>query len=279
MAPIGRGNMALNCAAIEENDAIERYLTHQLDGGELDDFEQHLLVCEHCHARLEIYRALRQTLSSSKPRTSGHLWSGRSFVIPLTAAAVVVLGVTVTLWRFETRGNVQPGSSAASTPAPSVVAVPAPAVPDSRAAMLARLSTVTPTPYAPTATRSSSIEIEADYRRAMQAYVERDWDAAVKQLAPLAARPGAPVATNLYVGVAQLLRGQPESARAPLQEVIRAGDTPFLEEARFLLAKLEIRAGSVDAARRELAAVVALDGDRASAARTLLADLDRLPPQ
>jgi thioredoxin-like negative regulator of GroEL len=57
---------------------------------------------------------------------------------------------------------------------------------------------------------------------------------------------------------------------AALDRTVALGDTPFLEEARFALAKAHLRRGELEAAHDQLVEVVALDGDRLDEARTLL---------
>src|SRR5688572_17868781 len=58
-----------------------------------------------------------------------------------------------------------------------------------------------------------------------------------------------------------------------LREAARLGESPYLEDAHFFLAKALIRDGDVEAARGELRTVLALEGDRRDEASRLLAEL------
>ena len=61
-----------------------------------------------------------------------------------------------------------------------------------------------------------------------------------------------------------------------LERTAALGDTPFLEEALFYLAKAHLQAGDVTAARDALVKVILLNGDRAKEAQSLLDRLDAL---
>jgi tetratricopeptide (TPR) repeat protein len=75
------------------------------------------------------------------------------------------------------------------------------------------------------------------------------------------------------MGACYLLTGNEKEAIASLNKTVSLGETPYLEDARFYLAKAYLRSRDITAAQRELEKVVELEGDRGSEARQLLQQL------
>jgi len=73
-----------------------------------------------------------------------------------------------------------------------------------------------------------------------------------------------------------LLTGEPEAAIAQLRRTIALGESPYLEEARFYLAKAYLRRGELQAAESELRKTVELRGDREKEARELLQNVEAI---
>jgi len=263
----------MDCAEVDRIDAIERYVTGRMTGDELEAFEQHFLACPKCLAQIELCRDARQVLARPHVVPVSVTAPSRlrlARLAPLAAAAVIVLGIAITL-RAPASDRPAVVESAPQSPAPTAPVV------ESRVTALARLSVVEPPPFDPAATRSAASASDA-FLKAMQSYQSRDWTAAADQLAAVSTRSDAPLSAHLYLAAARLMIGSHEQAAAALRVVVRAGDTPFLEEARYLQAVMALRSGQLDEARRELQAVIALDGDRRAEASRTLAELDRLPP-
>jgi Flp pilus assembly protein TadD len=78
---------------------------------------------------------------------------------------------------------------------------------------------------------------------------------------------------QFYLAVSVLQIDGTDEGVTLLQRVIAAGESPYLEDAHFFLAKARIRRGDIASARSELRRVIALDGDRRDEAQQLLARL------
>jgi TolA-binding protein len=107
-----------------------------------------------------------------------------------------------------------------------------------------------------------------EFRTAIAHYVQRDYAAAIPGLASVDS-----VEARFYLGICNLYTGNHNAGIAELQKVIAAGDTPYLEQARFYLAKGLIKAGNLAGAREQLNLTIALHGDMDEQAEALLARL------
>ena len=116
----------------------------------------------------------------------------------------------------------------------------------------------------------------------MQAYGRQDFRGATAALAAIPVGvPGSgrsdehvtDAGVQLYLGISQLMLNQNAAALRALQRSAAYGDTPYLENATFYLAKGLIRQRQFPQAVVELKRVVELNGDRQSEARTLLAQI------
>ena len=75
------------------------------------------------------------------------------------------------------------------------------------------------------------------------------------------------------------MTGSNEEAISSLRATVALGDTPYLEDAKFYLAKAYLRRADIRSARSELLQVVELHGEREQDARALLARLDEYVQQ
>jgi tetratricopeptide (TPR) repeat protein len=75
--------------------------------------------------------------------------------------------------------------------------------------------------------------------------------------------------------VSHLLDGQPRLATDELGRTIALGDSPYLEEAYFYLAKAHLQTRNLDAAITALERTIQLDGERAPEAHQLLGAIKR----
>ena len=107
----------------------------------------------------------------------------------------------------------------------------------------------------------------------MTAYRAGNCETAIAGLRRALAIDGTLMPARFYLGACELRAGHVEEAVPTLQRVIAAGESPYLEDARFLLAKARIRQGDMNGAREELRRVVSLNGDRRDEARRLLEQL------
>jgi cytochrome c-type biogenesis protein CcmH/NrfG len=107
----------------------------------------------------------------------------------------------------------------------------------------------------------------------MELYTKGDWAGALPGLRAAAALDPEAPQVAFYLGATALLAGRTDEAIVALRATVALGDTPVLEEARFYLARAAFRQGDIAAARTELAALVALGGERRAAAERLLDSL------
>jgi hypothetical protein len=104
----------------------------------------------------------------------------------------------------------------------------------------------------------------------MSRYGDGDLAGALPEL-EIASRmaPEAP-GPRFFLGVCLLLESRVEEGVERLRQTVALGDTPYLEEARFYLAKGLLLGGDRAAAEAELDQVIALEGDLEGEARELL---------
>jgi TolA-binding protein len=177
----------------------------------------------------------------------------------LAAAAILVLAV---------RGIEEPAPPTTSATGTREAELPSEPAPDLR-----QLSAIEPPRFTPPRLRSVEGEARRVFVEAMRSYERGDYAAAVPGLeAAVRADPAYPAA-HFFLGVCSLQLDQPADAMRHLRDVVRLGESPYLEDAHFFLAKAQIRGGDVEAARGELRTVVALEGDRRAEASRLLAEL------
>jgi tetratricopeptide (TPR) repeat protein len=295
------------CPQAARDDVFEAYVRGSLGDAERERFEDHYFVCAACLARLRAYEGLRAELAGSavdapaaQPADVGR-W--RWALLPVAAGLVLV--VAAALW-FRGSAPVPMASTVAVAPAPQsapaaspaaprapeavvpapVVAQPEPSVPATKQARpsasppvvaLSVLARVEPPPYAAAVLRGPHDEAAAKFDAAMGRYVKRDYRGAVPGLeAAIALRPDVPQYA-FFLGVCHLLTERADPAVAELQKAIAIGESPYLEEAHFYLAKARLRHGDIAAAREELQRTIERQGRLETEARRLLAQLDALP--
>jgi hypothetical protein len=144
------------------------------------------------------------------------------------------------------------------------VQAPAGSIPDERYEMLAAFRAPEYIPESPA---------PKDFRKAMKSYARQDFAAAIPELRAAAnATPGL-IATRFYLGICLLLTGDRISGIQELRAVIEAGDTPYLERARFYLAKGLIAEHDISRAQTQLKSLIAQHGDMEKPATVLLAQI------
>ena len=135
-----------------------------------------------------------------------------------------------------------------------------------------------PPPYKPVTVRGAIDEASELFRAAMQHYVEGDYVTAIEGLQAAARlKPGAPD-ISFFLGICYLLMEQPDLASEHLAKTVAFGNSPYLEEAHFYLAKAYLRKGDIGGAEKELIRAVQLRGELESNAQELLGQLEALWP-
>ncbi|HLJ47719.1 MAG TPA: zf-HC2 domain-containing protein [Bryobacteraceae bacterium] len=237
----------MTCQDSQFEEAIERYLTGNLKGPEREEFEKHYFECDRCFEAVEAARAVQTALQSVRraraPAPIRRRW------VPLVAAiaAVLLIGLSVVLWR-------RPATAAYTPP-------PAP----NRLELLARFD---PPRYEAGTLRGTEAAPSPDFRTAMARYSQGDYPGAIPGLLKVESTEA-----HFYLGVSYLLNNNRTSGIAELRKVVAAGDTPYLEEAHFYLAKGLLGGGDVAGAREQLQDVIVMHGDLEKQAGDLAAQL------
>jgi tetratricopeptide (TPR) repeat protein len=294
------------CTWSARDDLFEAYVRNSLGDAERESFEEHYFGCATCLARVRAYEGLRAELGAlateAPAREPVQTRPWRWALVPVAASLVLV--VVVALWL---RGSppVPPASTVAVAPAVQTApaaspvapdapetAVPAPVVtPPAQSApatqagtrvsppvvALSVLAHVRPPPYAAVVLRSPHDEAAAKFDAAMGLYVKSDYRGAVQGLeAAIALRPDVPQYA-FFLGVCYLLTERTDPAVAEFQKAIAMGESAYLEEAHFYLAKARLRQADIAAAREELQRTIERQGRLETEARRLLAQVDSLP--
>jgi predicted Zn-dependent protease len=144
------------------------------------------------------------------------------------------------------------------------VQAPASSIPEERYEMLAafRAPAYVPEGSAP-----------KDFLKAMTRYTNQDLAGAIPELRGVAKATPSNIAARFYLGICLLLTGDRISGIEELRAVIEAGDTPYLEQARFYLAKGLIAEHDLPRAQTQLEALIAQHGDLEKQATVLLAQI------
>ena len=257
----------MNCRQIKLEAMMERYLLGQLDESEQEALEQHYFECPHCLQELETRRILREELARHEVKIRAERASVRGvrkwFWAPALAGVAAAIVLAFWLW---------PGSTST---APILTTAQAPVtVPDNPA--LSSLAEVEPPAYIPMILRGSTDEGKRRFKEAMTRYKEGDCAAVLPGLRQTVRLDPTLPEANFYLGACYLLLGKDKEAMASLNKTVSLGDTPYLEDAHFYLAKAQLRSRDLAAAQRELEKVVSLKGDRENEARRLLQQLAAL---
>jgi tetratricopeptide (TPR) repeat protein len=252
----------MECVQIKHDEVVERYLTGSLGPRERESFEEHYFACEQCFAALQANRALQAELSASAPQIRAMpapnptAWR---WTAAMVTAAVVILAVVGIRW------GMKPDLSSAP---PTQTRQPGPAGPS-----LGELARFDPPTYTPAVLRGAQDEAIRKFRVAMKHYQQGDYARAISGLREDAKLNPKDAGALFFLGVSYLLSGRTDEGIAALQQSVALGDTPYLEEAHYYLAKAFLRKGDLAAARRELEEVVRLEGDHEDEARRLLQQL------
>ena len=254
----------MNCEAAQSGNLAERYVLGQLDEPELTTFEEHYYVCDRCLDEVRLLQALQSggtvTRAPARRRASWNVtWAA------IAAAIVAVAGLAAFMLM----------RSGPSQVAPTAKVVPVPNVHDESPLLL--LARVEPPRYIPSKLRGASEKSTEAFRAAMDQYTRGDYGSAAEALRPLAKPSPDTVAPLFYLGICELMTGDADNAAAHLRGAAVQGDTPYLEPARFFLAKALIAKRDVPGASAALEQTIQLKGDRETEARQLLDKLRALP--
>lgn len=111
------------------------------------------------------------------------------------------------------------------------------------------------------------------FRIAMKRYQDRDYAGTIPGLHTILDMAPDSVETRFYLAICQLLTKDRASGVAELRNVIAAGNTPYLERARFYLAKGLLASGDIRGADTQLRIIVEMHETLEKQAQVLLAQI------
>jgi TolA-binding protein len=176
-------------------------------------------------------------------------------------ALVLFIAVGVFMWlASESRREAGAGRTANARP------LTHPRISEERYGLLARFD---PPAYAP----DPQGPVPRRFQTAIQSYSKADYARAIPELRAAAAAQPELVAARFYLGISLQLSGDSASGIQELRAVILAGETPYLDRARFYLAKALLGRRDIQGAQSELQNIIARHGDLEPQARALLAQI------
>jgi tetratricopeptide (TPR) repeat protein len=250
----------MDCNQIERDDIIEKYLTGRLDGAEKEEFEVHYFSCQRCLGKLQVSRLLQEKMwekgEEILPQTKTPIRSGiRRRAWALSAGAVVLIVVAAVLWwQFIGPGRAPAGAKE---------------VPSS----LALLARFEPPTYIPPALRGARDDAAERFRLGMTKYVEGRYEEAISDLRAAAELNPNRAGIRFFLGVCLLLSKQTDAGIEELKAAIGLGESAYLEEVHFYLAKAYLAKGDVGGAKEELNWVQERGGNLKEEAAQILAQL------
>jgi hypothetical protein len=176
-----------------------------------------------------------------------------------------VLGIAVGVFAWlarESHREAGLGRTANARPAPIRE------IPTERIQLLAQFE---PPVYEPPAAESA--EGTREFRAAMEHYMERDYPRAVLGLQAAVQSQPQSVEARFYLAICLLLTNDRAGGIQLLKDVTASGDTPYLEPARFYLAKALLGEGNLAGADLQLRIIVEMRGKLEKQAEVLHAQI------
>jgi tetratricopeptide (TPR) repeat protein len=138
---------------------------------------------------------------------------------------------------------------------------------------MSELAQFQPPGYVASTLRGADNDANGEFREAMKYYIRGEYASSIPIL--IAASQLDPKAANIsfFLGICYLLTGHTDAGIQALRKTLALGDSPYLEEAHFYLAKALIRDGDLNGARSQLRETIQLRGDVEQKAQRLLRQL------
>jgi TolA-binding protein len=175
-------------------------------------------------------------------------------------ALIMLVAVSVFAWLAWTSHN-EPGVGHVAGARPPATAAP---IPDQSYDLLSAFQAPQ---YVP-APRDS-----ADFQKTMRFYIRQDYAGAISGLRAIVnANPGL-TGAQFYLGICLLLTGDHLSGIEELRAVVAEGQTPYLNRARFYLAKGLLAEHDAVRAQTQLESLIGQHGDLEKQAGALLAQI------
>jgi RNA polymerase sigma factor (sigma-70 family) len=118
-------------------------------------------------------------------------------------------------------------------------------------------------------------EVTQHFVRAMERYGKADYTGAAGDLRAAAKLDPDAAHIRFFLGVSYLMSGEDSAAIDRLRATIALGDSPYLDEAHWYLARAYLRRRDLDAAQSELRELIQLHGPASVEARRLLMQVER----
>jgi tetratricopeptide (TPR) repeat protein len=216
--------LSQTCEQFERDGTIARYVAGGVGRAEAVRFENHYLECKECFDAVVLGAGVRAALKTEPARRVSRPFSTRMRVASFGIAAVLA---TLLLMRGATVIRLQ-GLGATTAPA-----------------------------YGGVEVRAAESVADATFESAMASYSARHYDKAAAQLSE-ALRGGVdPLPAQFFLGASLLELNETAAAADAFRSVIAAGDSPYLAEAHFYLAKSLLRMGRGEEALTHLRAIPA----------------------
>jgi tetratricopeptide (TPR) repeat protein len=195
-------------------------------------------------------------------------------------AAAVVLAAGAALWMRSGPPDL-PATAALQPPPPAArPATSPPAAPEAAAPAAnpssAQLARFEPPRYEPLTLRGMPDEATARFQRGMEHYRKGEYERAVEHLRIAAGLDPEAAHAQFFLGISLLVLKQDDAAIDRLRRTIALGDSPYLEEAHFYLAKAFLRRNDIGAAETELKKLIQLRGSGSGEAKRLLTQVQKL---
>jgi len=250
----------MDCELVEREEIIEKYLTGRLARAEQEEFETHYFSCSKCLQRLQVSRLLQEKLweqgeKNLPPTEKRHsIWTGRRAWVVSAAALALIVAAAALWWQFSGPGRPRAGTE--GTPSSLI--------------MLARIE---PPSYIPPALRGAEDEATERFRLGMKLYQDGRYGEAIPDLRAAAGLDPDRAGIRFFLGTCLLLTEKTNEGIEELGRTILLGDSAYLEEAHFYLAKAFLAKGDVGGAKKELNWVLERDGSFKEEAARILAQL------
>jgi thioredoxin-like negative regulator of GroEL len=176
-------------------------------------------------------------------------------------AVIMAIAVGVFVW-VASESRKEAGVGRTANARPSITG----RIPEERYELLARF---VPPAYQP----GTGVAESQEFKRAMEHYLKGDDAGALARLRAVAKAQPDSIEVRFYLGVCLLLTNDRSAGTQELRSVVVAGDTPYLERARFYLAKGLIGEHDIAQAERQLQSVIAMHGEFEKQAQVLLSQI------
>src|SRR4030042_2879833 len=254
----------MNCDQIEREEIIEKYLTGRLDRAGQKEFEGHWFGCSQCNQKLQGSRMLQEKLWEkgdeilSQTQKPARVWVRRRAWAYSASAAVLIIAAAALWWQFGGSGRSKAGTK-------------------ETAAALSMLARIEPPLYIPPALRGAEDEATERFRTGMKHYQEGRYGEAIPDLRAAAELNPGKAATRFFLGICLLMTGQTDAGIEELKGTIGLGDSVYLEEAHFYLAKAHLGKGDVGGGGERPNGVLGRRGNSKEEAGQILAQLRTTP--